>query len=92
MIVDGVGWLRGVAVVILASFAVLILMPRIGVPILRDLVAASNLVILFGSAIVLIYFVYRIYLRRVWRARHIANLRLKRLLAEKEGTDNRDER
>jgi hypothetical protein len=37
-----------------------------------------------------LYFVYRIYLRRVWRARHIANLRLKRLLAEKEDEDGRE--
>ena len=90
--VDGFSWLRGFAVVVLVSFAMLFFVPRIGVPILRDLVAASNLLILFGSAIVLVYFVYRIYLRRIWRARHIANLRLKRLLAEKEGEGDRERR
>lgn len=90
--VDGFSWLRGVAIVIVVLFAMLVFVPRIGLPILRDLVAASNLLILFGSAIVLIYFVYRIYLRRIWRARHIANLRLKRLLAEKEGEDDRERR
>lgn len=90
--VDGFSWLRGVAIVIVVSFAMLFLVPRTGVLLLRDLVAASNLLILFGSAIVLIYFVYRIYLRRIWRARHIANLRLKRLLAEKEGEDDRERR
>jgi hypothetical protein len=89
--VDGFGWLRGVAIVIVASFAIMVFVPRIGLPILRDIVAASNVLILFGSAIVLIYFVYRIYLRRVWRARHIANLRLKRLLAEKEAEEDRGE-
>ena len=90
--VDGFSWLRGVAIVIVVSFAMLFLVPRTGVLLLRDLVAASNLLILFGSAIVLIYFVYRIYLRRIWRARHIANLRLKRLLAEKEVEDDRERR
>lgn len=90
--VDGFSWLRGVAIVIVVLFAMLVFVPRIGLPILRDLVAASNLLILFGSAIVLIYFVYRIYLRRIWRARHIANLRLKRLLAEKEVEDDRERR
>lgn len=87
---DGLNWLRGAAVVILASFALLVFVPKVGAIILRDIVAASNLLILFGSATALLYFVYRIYLRRVWRARHIANLRLKRLLAEKEDEDGRE--
>jgi len=88
--VDRSNWFRGAAIVILASFAILVLVPRFGVPILRDLVAASNVLILLGSAIALAYFVYRIFLRRVWRARHIANLRLKRLLAEKEAERDRE--
>jgi hypothetical protein len=51
---------------------------------LRSVVAAADALLLLGSAGVLLWFIYRIYLRRVWRARRIANLRLKRLLEERE--------
>ena len=87
---EGFRWGRGVVLAIAVSIAILVFVPTIGLPILRNLVAASNLFIVLGSAIALIYFVYRIYFRRVWRARHIANLRLKRMLAEKGNLHDRD--
>lgn len=53
-------------------------------PILRNLVAAVDVLLLLGTVAVLLGFVYRVYFRRVWRARRIANLRLKRILEERE--------
>jgi hypothetical protein len=50
---------------------------------LKSLVAVADGLLLVGSAGALVWFIYRIYLRRVWRARRIANIRLKRMLEEK---------
>ena len=60
-------------------------LPEIGLRLLRTVVALADVVLLFGSAVVLLWFIYRIYLRRVLRARRIANLRMKRLLEERDG-------
>jgi hypothetical protein len=42
-----------------------------------------ELLLLMGSAAVLLWFVWRVFLRKLWRVRRIANIRLKRILAEK---------
>jgi hypothetical protein len=60
-------------------------LPELGLRFLRTVVALADVLLLFGSAIVLLWFIYRIYLRRVLRARRIANLRMKRLLEERDG-------
>ena len=57
----------------------------VGLRVLRTVVALADVLLLFGSALVLLWFIYRIYLRRIWRARRIANLRMKRLLEERNG-------
>ena len=56
----------------------------VGLRLLRTVVALADVLLLFGSAGVLLWFIYRIYLRRVLRARRIANLRMKRLLEERD--------
>jgi len=63
--------------------------PDVLLRLLRNGVAASNLLLVSGSLVVLLLFVYKLCLRRVWRARRIANLRLKRMLSEKESDDQR---
>jgi len=40
--------------------------------------------LIVGSAGTLLWFVYRICFRRLWRVRRIANIRLKRMLEERE--------
>lgn len=43
-----------------------------------------SLALILGSAGTLLWFVYTLWFRRLWRARRIANLRLKRILEERE--------
>ena len=43
----------------------------------------SELLILVGSGVALLWFVWRVFLRKLWRVRRIENARLKRILAEK---------
>ena len=75
------------AVAFIGTFRNLPLLGDVGLRLLRTLVALADGLLLVGSAAVLLWFIYRIYLRRVLRARRIANLRMKRLLEEREGQD-----
>jgi hypothetical protein len=43
-----------------------------------------SLTLILGSAGTLLWFVYSLWFRRLWRARRIANIRLKRMLEERE--------
>jgi len=72
----------------IAGVGALFMLPdlrEMGLRLLRTVVALADGLLLVGSAVVLLWFIYRIYLRRVLRARRIANLRMKRLLEERDG-------
>jgi hypothetical protein len=57
-------------------------------PSLGDLLAGIanwwSLGLILASAGTLLWFVYSLWCRRLWRARRIANIRLKRMLEERE--------
>lgn len=76
---------RRAAFLAMGAFLAVPTLPELGLRFLRTVVALADVLLLFGSAIVLLWFIYRIYLRRVLRARRIANLRMKRLLEERDG-------
>jgi hypothetical protein len=51
------------------------------------LAGVVEVLILIGSGAALLWFVWHVFLRKLWRLRRIENARLKRILAEKrEGT------
>lgn len=50
---------------------------------LRTVAGLVNLFLLIATALVLAWFVWRVFLRKLWRVRRIENARLKRILAEK---------
>ena len=50
---------------------------------LRTFGGIVQLLLLLTSAAVLLWFVWRVFLRKLWRVRRIENIRLKRILAEK---------
>lgn len=50
---------------------------------LRTFAGIVELLLLLACAAVLIWFVWRVFLRKLWRVRRIENARLKRILAEK---------
>ena len=39
-------------------------------------------------AATLLWFVYWVFLRRLWRARHIANIRLRRMMESREDSES----
>jgi len=43
-----------------------------------------SLALIVGTVGTLLWFVYSLWFRRLWRARRIANLRLKRMLEERD--------
>jgi len=52
---------------------------------LRTFAGVVELLLLAATVAALLGFVWRVFLRKLWRVRRIANIRLKRILAEKEG-------
>ena len=50
---------------------------------LRTVAGVLELLILIGSAAGLLWFVWHVFLRKLWRVRRIENARLRRILAEK---------
>jgi hypothetical protein len=60
----------------------------LAVPSFGDLLAGIanwwSLALILATAGTLLWFVYSLWFRRLWRARRIANIRLKRMLEERE--------
>lgn len=52
--------------------------------VLHNLLTIFSVALVFVTAGTLVWFVYSFFLRRLIRARRIANLRLKRLMQERE--------
>lgn len=50
---------------------------------LRTFAGILELLLLLTCTAVLVWFVWRVFLRKLWRIRRIENARLKRILAEK---------
>lgn len=74
---------RMVGLLLLAGAVVLIIRaPERVSGTLRNVFALSNLAIFVFAAVVLAWFVYAVILRRLLRARRIANARMKRMMRE----------
>ena len=56
--------------------------------ILRWLANVWSLGLLVVIASTLLWFVYWVFLRRLWRAKHIANIRLRRILESREDSES----
>ena len=54
----------------------------------RTVAGVIELLLLLATAGVLLRFVWRVFLRKLWRVRRIANIRLKRILAEKSESED----
>jgi hypothetical protein len=77
--------LRGVALAVLAAVAlILVYGPPSATEVLRGVANWWSLALILGSIGTLVWFVYRLCLRRLLRVRRIANIRLKRMLEERE--------
>jgi heme exporter protein D len=74
---------RVVAVTLIAgSLALLIWAPGQVSEALRNFLALGNLAIFLFAAVVLAWFFYAVILRRILRARRIANARMRRMMRE----------
>ena len=84
---EGASWLD-----VLITIIVLLLRsrPSVMIALLRNFFALTNVALFLFAAVVLAWFVYTFLLRRMLRARHIANLRTKRLLEERDGEPEQD--
>jgi hypothetical protein len=77
--------LRGIALALVAVLAlVFAFAPPSIVELLRGIANWWSLALILGSAGTLVWFVYWVYLRRWLRVRRIANIRLRRMLGERE--------
>jgi len=68
--------------VLLGIMALLAWAPEPVTSALHNLLALSNLAIFIFAAAVLAWFVYAVILRRILRARRIANARMRRMMRE----------
>jgi len=82
-----------VTVVVVGALVVLIVgAPNWVLSILRNFLALSNLALFLFAAAALAWFLYAVILRRMLRARRIANRRMRRMMREAEirGKDQRN--
>ena len=82
-----------VTVVVVGALVVLIVgAPNWALAILRNFLALSNLALFLFAAAALAWFLYAVILRRMLRARRIANRRMRRMMREAEirGKDQRN--
>ena len=82
-------WRMGGLGLLVGMFVLMVWAPDQVSGVLHNLFALSNLAIFIFAAAVLMWFFYAVFLRRVLRARRIANARMKRLM--REVTDERKE-
>jgi hypothetical protein len=81
-----------VTVVIVGALAALIVgAPNRVLAILRNVLALSNLALFLFAAAALAWFLYAVILRRMLRARRIANARMRRMMRE-AGIRGKDQR
>lgn len=81
-----------VALVIMGALAALIVgAPNRLLVVLENLLVLSNLALFLFAALALAWFLYVVILRRMLRARRIANARLRRMMRE-AGNRSRDQR
>jgi drug/metabolite transporter (DMT)-like permease len=66
----------------IAGLALVIWAPNQVADVLHNFLALGNLAIFVLAALVLAWFLYAVFLRRILRARRIANARMKRLMRE----------
>jgi hypothetical protein len=73
------------AVLALGALAFIIWAPGRVADVFHNLLALSNIALFVFAAGVLLWFLYAVILRRLLRARRIANARMKRMLRESAG-------
>lgn len=80
---------RLIAVALLAgSVALLVWAPDQVFDVLHNFLALGNLAIFILAALVLAWFLYAVILRRILRARRIANARMRRMMREAKERHN----
>lgn len=75
-------WRIAGVVLLLGSIALVVWAPDQVSGVLHNFFALSNLLIFVFAAAVLVWFIYAVILRRLLRARRIANARMKRMMRE----------
>jgi flagellar biosynthesis protein FliQ len=70
-------------VIVAATILIVAFVPGLAVRLIDSLLAISNLALFFAVVATLGWFFYWFFLRRMIRARRIANARLRRILSEK---------
>ena len=75
-------WRVAGLVLLLGSIALVVWAPGQLSDVLHNVFALSNLAIFLFAVLVLAWFVYTVILRRLLRARRIANARMKRMMRE----------
>lgn len=72
----------GAAVLVAGIIALIVRSPDRVLGFLRNVFALANIALFLFAAAVLAWFLYAVILRRLWRARRIANARVRRMLRE----------
>lgn len=81
-------WRLAGVVLLLGSIALIVWAPGQVSNVLHTFFALSNLTIFMFAAAVLAWFVYAVILRRILRARRIANARMRRMMRESANRQN----
>lgn len=72
----------GAGVLVAGSIGLIVCSPDRVFGFLRNVFALANIALFLFAAAVLAWFLYAVILRRLWRARRIANARMRRMLRE----------
>jgi len=70
------------AVLLAAAIALIVWLPHRALEVIDNLLAFSNLGLFLFAAAALLWFLYRVILRKILRARRIANARMRRMIEE----------
>lgn len=81
-----------VLVLVAATIFIVTFVPGLAVRLIEYVLAISNLALFFAVVATLGWFFYWFFLRRMIRARRIANARLRRILSEKIEDEQPEER